>query len=113
AAVQSLLEGSELPQLKEINLSKIFLKMLAKTPNKYHNISLYSILTNEETWKDDQLVSTLQDRTINGLHTSKCRTPEGKMPGVPDVFPYPTFIHLEPETHQCDSAGGGGDGGAP
>nr|XP_045616124.1 MOXD1 homolog 1-like isoform X2 [Procambarus clarkii] len=100
-AAAALLSGETTLQTKNLALSNVYFRMVAKAPDKYHNQTLHKILNDRNTWGDNLLTATLQDKIINDLQVAKCMKRDGKLSGVPEIFLYPGFIPLDPPAENC------------
>ncbi|XP_047468824.1 DBH-like monooxygenase protein 1 [Penaeus chinensis] len=87
------LTQEEGPAALPLEMAQSFRGIVAKSPEKYANMSLYDILKDEATWEDFKMVMRLQDEAVYSKHVLYCGELDGRdqvkmSEGYPDFVPY-------------------------
>ncbi|ROT77266.1 putative MOXD1-like 1 [Penaeus vannamei] len=89
---EELTEG-EGRTLTPVEFAQLYRRVVATSPEKYANVSLYDILNDEATWEDFEMVTRLQDEVVYSNHVLVCGELDGRdrekmSEGYPDFVPY-------------------------
>ncbi|XP_069977634.1 DBH-like monooxygenase protein 1 [Penaeus vannamei] len=88
----------------EVDYAKVFKHVVAKAPQDLRNVTLYDLLHDPKTWRDEEILTRLQEQTVFGSHRMFCGKRGNKVfDGYPRSYNYPDFLAIELLDEECDA----------
>lgn len=101
---KQLLENPD-ADIKNVDFSLVFKKVMLKHPQEFENITLYDFLHDDNTWKNPKIVAALQEYMRYQPQLVECENVKTQpVEGVNGIVKYPDFLTFKSlEDDECAS----------